>query len=136
MWWWNWERSWLIPALQTHTHETEEEEDKGELSSCLTLAVVDAVNSVVVRGGPGLVEGGACVAEGGVWRIVVVDTGVPGVGMIRLLHLDWEAHRRTAVTLTHACLLHHTHLPPSSHTPASFNTHLIPSHTLASLGSV
>lgn len=128
MWWWNWERSWLIPALQTHTRETEEEEEEdGRRSAfqlrCLTLAVVDAVNSVVVRGGPGLVEGGACVAEGRVWRIVVVDTGVPGVGMIRLLHLDWEAHRRTAVTPTHTCLLHHTQLPPSSHTPASFNTH-------------
>lgn len=32
--------------------------------SILTLAVVQAVDCVVVGRGPGLVEGGACVAEG------------------------------------------------------------------------
>lgn len=32
----------------------------------LTLAVVQAVDAVVVGGGPGLVGGGACVAVGGV----------------------------------------------------------------------
>lgn len=68
---------------------------------CLTLAVVHAVDGVVVGGGPGLVEGGAAVAEGGVWRIIVVYAGVPGVGVVGLLHLDWKPHRRRAVTLTH-----------------------------------
>lgn len=65
----------------------------------LTLAVVDAVDGVVVGGGPRLVEGGACVAEGGAWRIVVVYTGVPGVGVVRLLHLHWEPHTPTPVGL-------------------------------------
>lgn len=56
----------------------------------LTLAVVEAVEGVVIGGGPRLVEGGACVAEGGVGRVTVVHTGVPGVGVVRLLNLHWK----------------------------------------------
>lgn len=63
----------------------------------LTLAVVDAVDAVVVGGGPGLVVGGACVAEGGVRRIVVVDAGVPAVGVVGLLHLDCKDRCRCQI---------------------------------------
>lgn len=52
---------------------------------CLTLAVV--IDCVVVRRRPRLVEGGACVEEGGVGGVAVVHTGVPGVGVVRLLNL-------------------------------------------------
>lgn len=61
----------------------------------LTLAVVKAVDGVVVGGGPRLVEGGACVAEGGVGRVTVVHTGVPGVGVVRFLNLHWNTHTQT-----------------------------------------
>lgn len=58
----------------------------------LTLAVVKAVDCVVVGGGPRLIEGGACVAEGGVWRVTVVHAGVPGVGVVRLLNFDCNTY--------------------------------------------
>lgn len=52
------------------------------MSSVLTLAVVQAVDGVVVGGGPGLVESRTRVAEGRVCGVTVVHTGVPAVGMV------------------------------------------------------
>lgn len=58
----------------------------------LTLAVVKVVDCVVVRGCPRFIEGRTCVAESGVWRGTVINTRVPGVGMVRLLNLDCKTH--------------------------------------------
>lgn len=57
-----------------------------------TLAVVQVVDGVVVGCGPRLVESGACVAEGGVWRVTVVYTRIPGMGVVRLLNLHCITH--------------------------------------------
>ena len=56
-------------------------------SIVITFAVVQAADGVVVGGGPALVEGGACVTEGGVGGVAKGQTGIPGVGVVRLLDL-------------------------------------------------
>lgn len=63
----------------------EEREKKWDTQRCvclLTLAVVEAVDGVIIRGRPRLVESGARVTEGRVWRMTVVHTGVPGVRVV------------------------------------------------------
>lgn len=87
-----------------NNRRTEEQLIRRAVSAhALTLAVVEAVDGVIVWGCPWLVEGGACVAEGGVLRVTVVHTGIPGVGVVRLLNLHCNTH-------THYCFSNHSHV--------------------------